>query len=151
MGVILFVTLQRNQQYFFDQKLWVPIYMHYVCMCVYVFVRMHMDAYMCVVTACTYMYACTCTHVCKHVYVYVILFPCFRQELGRLKELQFLELSENRLETLPAEMGNLTGLQDCYLSENLLTELPETLGRELLMLHIVTKSKKHVKCMCLTW
>ena len=52
------------------------------------------------------------------------------QELGRLREMQFLELSENRLESLPAEMGYLTELQDCYLSENLLTELPETFGRE---------------------
>ena len=47
--------------------------------------------------------------------------------------MQFLELSENRLEVLPAEMGHLAALQDCYLSENLLTELPETFGRKILM------------------
>ena len=51
------------------------------------------------------------------------------QEIGRLREMQFLELSENRLESLPAEMGYLTELQDCYLSENLLTELPDTFGK----------------------
>ena len=45
--------------------------------------------------------------------------------------MQFLELSENRLEILPAEMGNLTELRDCYLSENLLMDLPETFGKEL--------------------
>ena len=50
------------------------------------------------------------------------------QDLGRLQELQFLELSENKLEVLPPELGNLSELRDFFLSDNLLAELPETIG-----------------------
>ena len=85
-----------------------------------------------------------CVCVCVHAQVYLYGHPSCTyimytlnvvpglqwQELGRLREMQFLELSENRLEILPAEMGNLTELRDCYLSENLLTDLPETFGKE---------------------
>ena len=75
-----------------------------------------------------------------HLYMQHIIIVCnfvcdlvcpLVQELGRLREMQFLEVSENRLESLPAEMGYLTELQDCYLNENLLTELPETFGKKL--------------------
>ena len=74
-------------------------------------------------------------HKYNILYIYCIVHICMAwcslmQELGRLREMQFLELSENRLESLPAEMGHLTELQDCYLNENLLTDLPETFGRE---------------------
>jgi len=59
----------------------------------------------------------------------VVQYCCyFLQDLGRLQELQFLELSENKLEVLPPELGNLSELRDFFVSDNLLLELPETIG-----------------------
>ena len=75
-----------------------------------------------------------CVWSCILMYACVLLSCVLWQELGRLREMQFLELSENRLEVLPVEIGNLVELQDCYLSENMLTELPDTFGKELSML-----------------
>lgn len=51
------------------------------------------------------------------------------QELGNLRRLVCLDVSENRLETLPAELGGLALLTDLLLSQNLLQRLPDGIGQ----------------------
>lgn len=50
------------------------------------------------------------------------------QEIGELKQLQQLDVTENRLVRLPEQIGGLTNLTDLHLSQNQLTELPEGIG-----------------------
>ncbi len=49
-------------------------------------------------------------------------------EVGNLTNLKQLDLSGNRLATLPAEVGNLTNLKQLNLSANQLTALPAEVG-----------------------
>lgn len=51
------------------------------------------------------------------------------QELGNLRRLVCLDVSENRLEALPAELGGLVLLTDLLLSQNLLQRLPDGIGQ----------------------
>ena len=51
------------------------------------------------------------------------------ESLGRLTQLQSLNLTRNRLTALPEWLGRLTQLQSLNLSGNQLTALPEWLGR----------------------
>jgi hypothetical protein len=51
------------------------------------------------------------------------------ESLGRLTQLQSLDLSDNRLTALPQSLGRLTHLQSLDLSDNRLTALPQSLGR----------------------
>lgn len=51
------------------------------------------------------------------------------QELGNLRRLVCLDVSENRLEELPAELGGLLLLTDLLLSQNLLQRLPDGIGQ----------------------
>lgn len=51
------------------------------------------------------------------------------QELGNLRRLVCLDVSENRLEALPAELGGLALLTDLLLSQNLLQRLPDGIGQ----------------------
>lgn len=52
----------------------------------------------------------------------------FLQEIGSLRNLKFLEVSENQLMFLPLSIAGLGSLQDLHLSDNLLTLLPDTMG-----------------------
>lgn len=49
-------------------------------------------------------------------------------EIGRLKNLKVLDLSNNRFTGVPAEVGHLTHLEILNLSNNQLTGLPHELG-----------------------
>lgn len=51
------------------------------------------------------------------------------QEVERLRQLQQLDLSENKLEALPEEIGGLASLTDLVLSKNSLEQLPNSFGR----------------------
>lgn len=51
------------------------------------------------------------------------------QELGNLRRLVCLDVSENRLEALPTELGGLALLTDLLLSQNLLQRLPDGIGQ----------------------
>lgn len=68
--------------------------------------------------------ACLCLHTCLHVCV--LSLP---QELGSMRSLTCLDVSENKLEHLPEEMGNLLSLTDLLVSQNLVDVLPEGLGQ----------------------
>ncbi|CAB0010923.1 unnamed protein product [Nesidiocoris tenuis] len=50
-------------------------------------------------------------------------------EIGGLKALTCLDVSENRLEDLPEEIGGLENLTDLHLSQNVIETLPDGLGR----------------------
>lgn len=50
------------------------------------------------------------------------------QELGNLRRLVCLDVSENKLEHLPDEIGGLVVLTDLLLSQNLLEVIPEGIG-----------------------
>ena len=47
------------------------------------------------------------------------------QEIGDLKNLQQLDVTENRLMKLPEQISGATNLTDLHLSQNQLTDLPE--------------------------
>jgi len=58
---------------------------------------------------------------------YVLVF-IFVQDIGHLKNLSELDMSENRLEWLPREIGLLVNITDVHLSQNLLEYLPDEIG-----------------------
>lgn len=51
------------------------------------------------------------------------------QEVGNLRKLSILDISENQLETIPEEIGGLVSLTDLCLSQNRLEQLPDGIGR----------------------
>ena len=50
-------------------------------------------------------------------------------EIGKLKNLTELNLSENQLTSIPKELGQLTNLTKIYLSSNQLTRIPKEIGQ----------------------
>jgi CCR4-NOT transcription complex subunit 6 len=48
--------------------------------------------------------------------------------IGRLRQLELLDLSGNQLTTLPAELGMLTTLRELYVFDNSISVLPHELG-----------------------
>jgi len=53
----------------------------------------------------------------------------FVQEIGNLRRLAQLDLSENKLTKLPEEIGGLANLTDLLLSQNQLEYLPDSIGQ----------------------
>lgn len=53
---------------------------------------------------------------------------CPEQELGNLRQLVCLDVSENRLSELPTEISGLIALTDLLLSENVLEVLPDSIS-----------------------
>lgn len=51
------------------------------------------------------------------------------QELGNLRRLVCLDVSENRLEELPSELNGLLALTDLLLTQNLLEVVPDSIGQ----------------------
>lgn len=52
------------------------------------------------------------------------------QELGNLRRLVCLDVSENHLEELPSELGGLLALTDLLLTQNMLDVIPDSIGEE---------------------
>lgn len=57
-----------------------------------------------------------------------ILINYLIQEIGNLKQLACLDVSENRLEDIPEEIGGLENLTDLHLSQNVIEILPNGIG-----------------------
>ncbi|CAB1338525.1 unnamed protein product [Coregonus sp. 'balchen'] len=53
----------------------------------------------------------------------------YNLEIGSMKSLLCLDVSENKLEHLPEEMGGLVSLTDLLVSQNLIDALPEGIGK----------------------
>lgn len=59
------------------------------------------------------------------------------QEMGSMKSLVCLDVSENKLEHLPEELGGLLQLTDLLVSQNLLEVLPESIGEPAVLLSLL--------------
>lgn len=59
----------------------------------------------------------------------VVFIVCV-QELGNLRRLVCLDVSENRLEELPSELNGLLALTDLLLTQNLLEVVPDSIGEK---------------------
>lgn len=71
------------------------------------------------------------------------------QEVGNLKNLLCLDVSENKLECLPEEINGLTSLTDLLVSQNLLQVLPDGIGKYMMNVIIqncLILSKLEVVC-----
>lgn len=51
-----------------------------------------------------------------------------RQSIGKLRQLRYLDLAKNRIETLDADVSGCEALEDLLLSSNMLQQLPDTIG-----------------------
>ena len=69
------------------------------------------------------------------------------QEIGNLRKLTQIDISENKLERLPEEINGLINLTDLILSQNQLENLPEGIGKSRNAKHwtidCVFETKKH--------
>ena len=63
-------------------------------------------------------------------------------DISRLEHLTFLDLSYNKLRSLPAELGDLANLRELLLSHNYLRVLPYELGK-LFQLQVRSASWTH--------
>lgn len=68
-----------------------------------------------------------CTFV-AHCKTFLLCF-CLK-ELGNLRRLVCLDVSENRLEELPSELNGLLALTDLLLTQNLLEIVPDSIGEK---------------------
>ncbi|MDQ3190394.1 MAG: leucine-rich repeat domain-containing protein [Bacteroidota bacterium] len=50
-------------------------------------------------------------------------------EIFLLKNLQYLDLSKNKIDLIPKEIGNLTSLKQLYLNQNNIASLPPQIGK----------------------
>jgi len=56
------------------------------------------------------------------------------QEIGSLRKLTQLDLSDNKLTKLPEEIGGLANVTDFLISQNQLEYLPDSIGRSFAVL-----------------
>ena len=68
------------------------------------------------------------------------------QEIGNLRKLSILDVSENQLEMLPEEISGMVGLTDLCLSQNRLEQLPDGLGQSAPEIVIFILCKIRVPC-----
>ena len=62
--------------------------------------------------------------------VTVTMWGCFcHQEITQLSNLIILDLTKNRLSTLPSGLDHMLCLKDLIMSENFLESVPSTLGK----------------------
>lgn len=54
--------------------------------------------------------------------------PSLLQSLGKLRQLRYLDLAKNRIETLDTDVSGCESLEDLLLSSNMLQHLPDTIG-----------------------
>ncbi len=59
--------------------------------------------------------------------VFIIHRNFSQKEIGNLKFLEMLDVSENRIEWIADEVGNADSLTDLHATTNLLVEIPENL------------------------
>lgn len=54
--------------------------------------------------------------------------PSPLQSVGKLRQLRYLDLAKNRIETLDTDISGCEALEDLLLSSNMLQHLPDTIG-----------------------
>lgn len=50
------------------------------------------------------------------------------QSIGKLRQLRYLDLAKNRIETLDSDVSGCEALEDLLLSSNMLQHLPDSIG-----------------------
>ena len=50
------------------------------------------------------------------------------QSLGKLRQLRYLDLAKNRIESLDTDVSGCESLEDLLLSSNMLQHLPDSIG-----------------------
>lgn len=50
------------------------------------------------------------------------------KSIGKLRQLRYLDLAKNRIESLDADISGCESLEDLLLSSNMLQQLPDTIG-----------------------
>jgi len=76
------------------------------------------------------------THPSRLVLIYLysvfklsLLFPPSPlQSIGKLRQLRYLDLAKNRIETLDTDISGCEALEDLLLSSNMLQHLPDSIG-----------------------
>lgn len=59
----------------------------------------------------------------------IYFFICFSlQSIGKLRQLRYLDLAKNRIETLDSDISGCEALEDLLLSSNMLQHLPDSIG-----------------------
>lgn len=66
----------------------------------------------------------------------------YLQSIGKLRQLRYLDLAKNRIETLDSDISGCEALEDLLLSSNMLQHLPDSTG--------VTHTHAHTKCITVT-
>lgn len=60
--------------------------------------------------------------------------PCcvcvLMKSIGKLRQLRYLDLAKNRIESLDADISGCESLEDLLLSSNMLQQLPDTIGED---------------------
>ena len=75
--------------------------------------------------------------VCVNVELSCLFVVMYVQEIGQLRRLTELDISENQLVRLPPELGKLVNITDLGLSYNRLEALPDSIGMLLLTFILV--------------
>lgn len=72
--------------------------------------------------------------------------PCL-QSIGKLRQLRYLDLAKNRIETLDTDISGCEALEDLLLSSNMLQHLPDTIGTHLnTYRHICMHAQRGCRC-----
>lgn len=59
---------------------------------------------------------------------FIYLSCCLPKSVGKLRQLRYLDLAKNRIESLDADISGCESLEDLLLSSNMLQQLPESIG-----------------------
>lgn len=65
-----------------------------------------------------------------------MLTMCVLQNIGHLVKLTCLDLTENKLESIPDSIGGLVAVTDLTLSHNFLEALPDSVGTIMLFCYL---------------
>lgn len=57
-----------------------------------------------------------------------VFMSSLQQCLGKLRQLRYLDLAKNRIETLDTDVSGCEALEDLLLSSNMLQHLPDSIG-----------------------
>lgn len=68
-------------------------------------------------------------HVCHDTVVFILsALCCLFKSIGKLRQLRYLDLAKNRIESLDADISGCESLEDLLLSSNMLQQLPDSIG-----------------------
>lgn len=60
---------------------------------------------------------------------FIYLSCCLPKSIGKLRQLRYLDLAKNRIESLDADISGCESVEDLLLSSNMLQQLPDSIGK----------------------